>query len=71
MRVPAKDVIYTNSADAQQPRYDHRCEQEPNPVGAIMLKGKQGYQYDTCNWNFYICRTLEILGRCAKLQNVI
>lgn len=50
-----ENVVYTNSTDAQQPCYDHRRKQESNPVGAVMLKCKQGYKYNTSDRDFYIC----------------
>lgn len=56
MRIPVKDIIQSDCTDAEKPCYDHRCKHETDPVGAVMLKGKQGYQYDTCNWNLNICK---------------
>lgn len=56
MRIPLKYIIYTNATDAEKPCQNYRSKQKPDPVSAIMLKGKQAYQYDTSNWNFYICK---------------
>jgi hypothetical protein len=28
-----------------------------------MLKGKQAYQYEACNWNFYICKNYQTFRR--------
>lgn len=53
-----KNIIQANSTDAEKPCYHHRCKQESDPVGSIMLKGKQGYQYDTSNWNLNICKII-------------
>jgi len=53
------DVIYPNGTDAQKPHENNWCKQEPNPVGAIMLKGKQANEYGARNWNFHICKIIE------------
>jgi hypothetical protein len=59
MRIPVYDVIYPNGTDAQKPHENNWCKQEPNPVGAIMLKGKQANEYGARNWNFHICKIIE------------
>ena len=56
MRIPPKYIIYTNATDAEKPCQNYRSKQKTDPVGAIMLKAKQAYQYDTRNWNFDICK---------------
>lgn len=56
MRIPVEDIVQPDSANAEEPCYDNGREQESDPVGAIMLKGKHGYQYDTSNGYFYICK---------------
>lgn len=73
MRVPTKYVIYPNATNAQKPCQNYRSKQEPNPVSAIMLKGKQAYQYDACNWNFNICKKHQTFrrkgeGKCMNLR---
>lgn len=55
MWIPMEDIINTNSTDAQQPGQDNRCKETPHTVSAIMLKGKQKYQYYTSHWNLHIC----------------
>lgn len=60
MGVPVQDVINPDSADAQQPQNHNRCKQEPDPVGAVMLKVKQEHQYCTSSGNFNICRTKKL-----------
>lgn len=57
--IPVDDIVYTNSADAYKPCYHNRCKKESQSMGPIMLERKQEYQYDTCNWDFYICRIKE------------
>ena len=61
MRVPVKDIIYTNGTDAEEPYANYGGKQEANLVCAITLKGKQAYQYDAGTWNFYICQVLQVL----------
>lgn len=56
MRIPPEYIIYTNGTNAEKPHQNYGSKQEPNLVGAIMLKGKQADQYDACNRNFYICK---------------
>lgn len=56
VRIPPIYIVYTNGTNAKKPCQDYRSKQEPNPVGAIMLKGKQAYQYDAYNWKFHICK---------------
>lgn len=55
-------IINTNGTDAEKPCDNYRCKQEANPVCAIMLKGKQAYQYHACSWKFYICQVSILKG---------
>ena len=63
MRIPPKYIIYTNATDAEKPCQNYRSKQKPDPVSAIMLKGKQAYQYGTCNWKFYIYKNYQTVRR--------
>lgn len=66
MRIPVKYIIYPDGTDAEKPCYYYRSKQEANPVRAKMLKGKQAYQYDACNREFYICKVLTFKGKKHK-----
>lgn len=49
-----KNVVNSNAADAQEPHYYDRCEQESYTVGPVMLEAKQEHQYDASNRDFNI-----------------
>lgn len=35
-----------------------------------MLKGKQAYQYDARNWNFYVCKIVKFPGTNVTLGGI-
>lgn len=67
MRVPIENIVYSDSTYAEKPRNDHGGEEESDPVCSIMLKGKQGYQYDTSNGYFYICKIIAFYIKIIRI----